>query len=147
MAAPTTSRFGMFRVLLGDGASPMTYTAPCGFTSKSLALSKNLTEINLPDCTNPDQAAWVGRDVESMSAAINGEGVMAAESIDAWLEAYDSVDSVPVKIELETPLVTYVWTGLMHLATMTLGAEQGGRVTNNVEMQSDGELVRTMVTN
>jgi hypothetical protein len=34
----------------------------------------------------------------------------------------------------------------MHISSMTLSAEQGGRVTNNVEMQSDGELVRSMAT-
>lgn len=146
MAAPTTARFGKFRVLLGDSGSPIVYSAPCGFTSKSLVLTKNLTDVNLPDCDNPDDPAWVGRDVESLSASITGEGVMAAESAETWFQAFEDVDSVPAKVEIEFPLVTYVYTGLMHIATMTLGAEQGGRVTNNVEMQSDGELVRTNQT-
>lgn|SRR5688572_521162 len=146
MAAPTTARFGKFRVLLGDGASPETFAAPCGFTSKSLTLTKNLQEVNLPDCDDPDAPAWVGRDVQSLSAAINGEGVLAAESAPAWFEAYEATDSVSVKIEIEFTDITYVYTGLMHIAEMALGAEQGGRVTNNVQMQSDGELVRTMIT-
>src|SRR5690606_5463030 len=60
MAQPTTARFGKFKVMLGDGGSPMTYAAPCGFTSKSLTLTKNLTEVNLPDCDDPDSVAWVG---------------------------------------------------------------------------------------
>ena len=147
MAAPTTARFGKFRVLLGNGDSPLTYTAPCGFTSKSLTLTKNLQDINLPDCDDPDAPAWVGRDVQSLSAAISGEGVLAAESVDEWLEAFEDTDSVPVRIEIEFPISTYVYTGLMHVAEMVLGAEQGGRVTNNVSMQSDGELVRTLETN
>lgn len=146
MAAPTTARFGKFRVLLGDGDSPEVFAAPCGFTSKSLVLSKNLTDVNLPDCDDPDAPAWVGRDVESLTASITGEGVMAAESAPDWMAAYESVDSVSVKVEIEFPLVTYIYTGKMHIATMTLGAEQGGRVTNNIEMQSDGELVRSMET-
>lgn len=143
MAAPTTARFGKFRVLLGDSASPIVYTAPCGFTSKSLTLTKNLQDINLPDCDDPDAPAWVGRDVQSLSAAIAGEGVLAAESVSEWLDAFESVDSVPARVEIEFPTITYVYTGLMHVAEMALGAEQGGRVTNNVSMQSDGELVRT----
>lgn len=143
MAAPTTARFGKFRVLLGDSASPIVYTAPCGFTSKSLTLTKNLQDINLPDCDDPDAPAWVGRDVQSLSAAINGEGVLAAESAPDWMAAFEDVDSIPVRIEIEFSTVTYVYTGLMHIAEMALGAEQGGRVTNNVQMQSDGELVRT----
>lgn len=143
MAAPTTAKFGKFRVLLGDSASPIVYSAPCGFTSKSLTLTKNLQDINLPDCDDPDAPAWVGRDVQSLSAAISGEGVLAAESAPDWFAAYEDTDSVPVRIEIEFTAITYVYTGFMHVSEMVLGAEQGGRVTSNISMQSDGELVRT----
>lgn len=146
MAPPTTAKFGKFRVLLGNGASPEVFAAPCGFTSKSLALSKNLTDVNLPDCDDPDAPAWVGRDVESLTASITGEGVMAAESADDWMDAFESTSSISVKVEIEFPAVTWTYTGKMHISSMTLSAEQGGRVTNNVEMQSDGELVRSMAT-
>jgi hypothetical protein len=138
MAQPTTAKFGKFRVMLGDSASPIVYTSPCGFTSKSLTLTKDLTDVNLPDCADPDAVAWVGRDAASLSAAVSGEGVMAAESVEDWLDAWESSDSVPVKIEVEFPAKTITWTGRMHIATFTAGAEQGGRVTANVEMQSDG---------
>lgn len=142
MAKPTTARFGKFRVLLGDSGSPIVYEAPCGFTSKSLTLTKNLSEVNLPDCDDPDAPAWVGRDVESLSASISGEGILAAESVEAWADAFESTESVPVKIEIEFSTGTITYTGLMHISQQTLGTEQGGRVTNNVEMQSDGELAR-----
>ncbi|NLS07608.1 hypothetical protein HGP14_30560 [Rhizobium sp. P32RR-XVIII] len=142
MAPPSTARFGKFRVLLGDDATPIVYSAPCGFTSKSLTLTKDLTDVNLPDCLDPDAVAWVGRDASSLSASVSGEGVLAAESVDTWLDAWENVESVPVKIEIEFPAKTITWTGLMQVATFTAGAEQGGRVTANIEMQSDGELVR-----
>lgn len=143
MAAPTTAKFGKFRVLLGNGASPEVFAAPCGFTSKSLVLTKNLSDINLPDCDDPDAPAWVGRDVESLTASITGEGVMAQESADTWMDAFEDTDSVSVKVEIEMPTTTWTYTGRMHLSSLTLNAEQGGRVQANVEMQSDGELVRT----
>ena len=143
MAPPVTARFGKFRVLLGDDATPIEYSAPCGFTSKSLTFTKDLTEVNIPDCIDPDKVAWVGRDASSLSAAINGEGVAASEASETWLEAFESVESVPVKVELEFPSKTITWTGFMHISQLDIGAEQGGRVTMNVQMQSDGELVRT----
>ncbi|CDM57193.1 phage tail tube protein [Rhizobium favelukesii] len=146
MAQPSTARFGKFRVLLGDDATPIVYSAPCGFTSKSLTLTKDLTEVNLPDCADPDAVAWIGRDASSLSASISGEGVAAAESIETWLEAWENVESVPVKIEIEfpSPAKTITWTGLMHVSSLNPSAEQGGRVTLSVEMQSDGELVRVV---
>jgi hypothetical protein len=144
MAQPTTVRFGKFRVKLGNNGSPDTYAAPCGFTSKSLTLTKNLTEVNLPDCDDPDAVAWVGRDAASLSASISGEGVLAAESVETWLDAWENTDSVPVLIEIEFPAKTITWEGFMQVATFTPAAQQGGRVTVTVEMQSDGELVRVV---
>lgn len=143
MAQPTTARFGKFRILLGDDASPIAYAAPCGFTSKSLSLGKSLSEVSLPDCDDPDAPIVIGRDVESITASVSGEGVLAAASVVTWLEAYEATESVPVKIEIEFSSGTVTWTGAMHVESLELGAEQGGRVTLNVSMQSDGALVRT----
>jgi len=147
MAQPTTAKFGKFRVLLGklpaDPEDPITYTAPCGFTSKSLTLGKSLSEVSLPDCTDPDAPITIGRDVESITASISGEGVLAAESVKTWLAGYESTDSVPVKIEVEFSTGIITWTGLFHIESLELGAQQGQRVTLNVSMQSDGELART----
>ncbi|MDP9837601.1 putative secreted protein [Neorhizobium huautlense] len=143
MAPPVTARFGKFRVLLGNDADPIVYTAPCGFTSKSLTLGKSLSEVSIPDCDDPDKPIATGRDVESTTASVSGEGVLAASALPAWMAAYKSVESVPVKVEIEFSTGTLTLTGLMHLETLELGAEQGGRVTVSVSLQSDGELVDT----
>ncbi|MBB3523082.1 phage tail tube protein [Rhizobium sp. BK456] len=143
MATPVTARFGKFRVLLGSGSGPIVYAAPCGFTSKSLSLTKSLSEVSLPDCDEPDAPIVLGRDVESISASVSGEGVLAAAAVTTWLDAYESTESIPVKIEIEFSSGTVTWTGNMHVESLELGAEQGGRVTLNVSMQSDGALVRT----
>lgn len=144
MAKPKTVRFGKFVVMLGTFVASPVYSAPCGFTSKSLALSKDLTDILLPDCDEPDAASWVGRDVASMSAAVTGEGVLAEESVKKWLEAYESIEPVPVKIVLTLSTETITWTGAMHIANLTIDGENGGRCNLNVDMQSDGELVKTI---
>ncbi|MBY5585312.1 phage tail tube protein [Rhizobium leguminosarum] len=141
---PSTARFGKFRIMLGNSADPIVYAAPCGFTSKSLTLTKDLTDVTLPDCDDPDAVAWVGRDASTLSASVSGEGVLASESVETWLDAWENVESVPVKIEIEFPAKTITWTGLMHVSSLNPSTEQGGRVTMSVEMQSDGELVRTV---
>lgn len=85
---------------------------------------------------------WVGRDATSLSMGISGEGVLASESVDTWLEGFESIESIPVKVEWEFPAKTITWTGRMHIESMEVGANNGQRATNNVSLQSDGEMVR-----
>lgn len=143
MAPPITIRGGKVRILLGDGATPVVYTAPCGFTSRSITFSKGLEEVNVPDCDDPDKVDWIGRDAVSLSIAVSGEGVLALESVDTWDEAWLSLDSVDARIEVEFPTKTIVWTGKLHIESLEMGATNGTRATLNVSMQSDGEFVRT----
>lgn len=143
MAPPSRIKGGKVRVLIGNDAEPIVYTALCGFTSKSLTMSKGLEEVNLGDCDEPDAVNWLGRDAVSLSMSISGEGVLAAESVEAWLDAWEDVESVPVKVELEFPTTTYTYTGRMHVESLEVGAPDGRTVTNNVSMQSDGKMTRT----
>ncbi|MDH2092104.1 phage tail protein [Rhizobium pusense] len=142
MATATTIKGGKIRVLLGNDADPIVYTAPCGFTQRSITLNKGLEEVNIPSCDDPDSVDWVGRDATSLSMSISGEGVLASESVDAWLEGFESIESIPVKVEWEFPAKTITWTGRMHIESMEVGANNGQRATNNVSLQSDGEMVR-----
>lgn len=142
MAQPTTIKGGKVLVKLGSG-SPLTYEAPCGFTQRSLTLTKNLEEVNIPDCDDPDQVDWVGRDATSLSMSVSGEGVLAAESVETWLAAWEDVESVPVQIDIVFPANTITWVGYMHVESIEVGANNGQRVTANVSLQSDGEMVRS----
>lgn len=142
MAAATTIKGGKVRVLIGTDADPIVYSAPCGFTQRSITLNKGLEEVNIPDCADPDKVDWVGRDATSLSMSVSGEGVLASESVDAWVEGFESIESIPVKVEWEFPAKTITWTGRMHIESMEVGANNGQRATNNVSLQSDGEMVR-----
>ena len=143
MAPPTTIKGGKVRVMLGNGASPEVFAAPCGLTSRSVTLNKALNEFQLPDCDDPDAVDWLGRDAVSLSMSISGEGVLANESVDAWLDAWESVDPVNVQVEWEFPTRTIVWTGAMHVESFEVGAQNAQRATTTVSLQSDGEMVRT----
>jgi predicted secreted protein len=143
LARPVTARFGKFLVLLGDGATPETFAMPCGFTSKSLNLSNNLTEVEIPDCDDPDAPFWASRDIQSMTASISGEGVLAAEAIPTWSAARQNMDGVSVRIEVEFSSGKLAYEGKFKFESFEIGAENGGRVTVTVSMQSDGEVTET----
>lgn len=142
MAQATTIRGGKIRVLL-ETETPGVYGAPCGFTSRSITFTKNLEEVVVPDCDDPDKVDWVGRDAVSLSISISGEGVLAAESVDVWDTAWQSVESVNAKIEYEFPDKTITWTGKVHVENLEDTGNNGQRATRNVSLQSDGEMTRT----
>lgn len=140
MAVPTTIKGGKVRVLLLDENSPNSYTAPCGFTSRSITLSKALNDFQIPDCDDPDAVDWLGRDAVSLSMSVSGEGVLSEESVETWLDAFEDVDSVGAKVEWEFPTKTVTWTGLMHVESVEVVAQNAQRVTLNISMQSDGVM-------
>ncbi|BCH59779.1 hypothetical protein RvVAR0630_24030 [Agrobacterium vitis] len=144
MAQATTMRGGKIRVLLGNSATPIVYSAPCGFTQRSVSLDKGLEESSIPDCDDPDTVDWVGRDASSLSMSISGEGVLAQESVETWLDAWEDIDSIPVKVEWEFPAKTITWTGRMHVEKFEGAGDNGKRATASISMQSDGKMTRVV---
>lgn len=144
MAQPETIKGGKVRVLLLDENSPNSYTAPCGFTSRSITLSKALNDFQIPDCDDPDAVDWLGRDAVSLSMTVSGEGVLAAESVETWLDAWEDVDAVGVKVEWEFTTKTVTWTGLMHVESVEVVAQNAQRATLAVSMQSDGAMTKVV---
>lgn len=141
MAKPITVKFGKFFVRLSDGATPPVFGAPCGFTSKSFTRNKTLNEVQVPDCDDPDAAAWSERDVQSMSATISGSGVLAKSAVPIWEAALESTDSIECEVELEYPDGdSDIYTGLFHLESFEITGALGERVQVSVTMQSDGEI-------
>lgn len=132
--------------ITAEPPAPITFAAPCGFTSKSFTLSKNLQEIDIPDCDDPDQISWIGRDAQNLSATIAGDGIAAAESVRDWNAAYQNLESVDARIEIEFSTGTLAYTGLFQVDNLAFGAEQAGRVTLGINMQSDGPIVDEWIT-
>lgn len=143
MAKATVISYSMFRIKLGDGNSPEEFTAPCGLNTRALNRIKNVSEIDIPDCTDEDAPAAVGREVRSTDWNISGEGVFAAESAQMWEDAYNTITPINVLIEMEFPnsppgLIRYI--GSAHLTNFSITGNRGEKVTATVELQGDGAL-------
>jgi len=144
MAKPKTLKFGMLKIELGDGGSPEVFSAPCGLTQKAFNRTKNLTEVNVPDCDDPDAPTEVERDITSTDWSITGQGVLAGEAVATWDDAYASADSISIKITevWPAPIGTIAYTGKAHLATYEVSSQSGGRAQVNISLQADGGLTR-----
>jgi hypothetical protein len=142
MALATTVPFSKTKVLLGNGAGPEVFAAPCGLTGDSIAFGKGTNSTVTPDCTDPDLPGWEERDTVSQTASIGGTGVIATESITTWWNAYNRGTTVNARFQLDVVGGGY-WAGAFHITRFDLGGSRGNRTTVTIEMLSDGEVTWT----
>lgn len=80
MAKATTSTFGNFKLLIGDGATPTeAFAAICGLTSKGINFSSDTTDVEVPDCTDEDLPAYKEKGIKAQEITLTGSGMWAAE--------------------------------------------------------------------
>ena len=147
MAQPTTLSFGDFVVKLGDGGSPETFAAPCGFVKESLKLSAQSSDTLVPDCDDPNAAAWTQSSVYGLSAEITGSGVLAMESLATWRAYFLSGASKNVQV-LILPGASGggYYQGAFVLTDFQSDVDrksEGGRTQISVTMKSDGAVAWT----
>jgi hypothetical protein len=150
MAKPITSRASQLLLKLGDGAEPEVFTAPCGLNSKGINFTKEMNDTPVPDCDDPDAAAWTERAVTTLSASVSGEGILSMGDLDTWIEFNESTVSrnVQVIIVVDDPnqALGGMWTGKFLMATWEVNGELGNKINTTMELQSDGPVLWTPAT-
>lgn len=86
MAQARTLRFSEQALLLGDGAVPEVFTAPCGFTTLAMSVAIETNTTNVPDCADPDLPAWLVSDEVSKQMSLTGDGVLDVDAQIVWRE-------------------------------------------------------------
>ena len=149
MARPTTFVGSSVAIFLESSTTPGTFARPCGLNSHSVSFTKNTTDVMVPDCDDPELPAWVARGVESLDFSANGSGILAAEAVDEWWEAFNTTESVLARIYVGKPTDTVngrYWEGLVHVTSFEITGERGNRAQASVSVVSDGELTYHDVT-
>jgi predicted secreted protein len=144
MAKPTTLPFSKLLILIGDGASPETFAAPCGLTSKSFDLSATSNGIEVPDCDDPDAPAWTERVVKALSGTVSGSGILAAESFPIWQDWALGGQTKNARVQLDNAGLGY-YSGAFILSKFSLKASLGDKVQVDVTLESDGQITFTTV--
>ena len=145
MALPVTLDFGAFVVKLGNGASPEVFAAPCAFTSRSLSLTKAVSETNVPDCSDDDATTWTLRRATYKSATVTGEGVLAMGNLDEWRAFFEGDDPVNCEVEFVESAANNggYYRGPFHLTDLNVSGTKGELAMISVTLQSAGALTWT----
>lgn len=147
MAQATTIAFGQQYILVGDGAEPEVFTMPCGITSLSRQIVTNTSDVDIPDCTDPDAFNWLGIDINSKRMTLTFGGILAEESIALWDDwsMEEAFKTVRWYRNIGAPNMGY-WQGRAALTDYTENSESRGRYQLSGTLIFDGKPTWTAVT-
>jgi hypothetical protein len=140
MAQPKTIKGSKVLILLGDGTTPTeVFAAPCGLTTKGITFTAESNDQNVPDCDDPDAPTFTARVIATLSAAINGAGILALESLEDWREWFDSglEKNIRLKLDAAAPEGGYYQMSAV-LTSFAIGGNQGELATVDVGILSNG---------
>ena len=84
MAQAQTFKFGKAVILLSDMGGTPAFTAPCGFEELTMTINIETNNVNIPDCDDPDLAAWLATDIVSKQMTLSGAGVLDKAAMQVW---------------------------------------------------------------
>ena len=142
MARPTTYSGSLVAIYL-EGTPADTFVKPCGLTEHQATFSKNMNEVDVPDCDNPDLPAWIEREVSSLDFSASGSGVLAAEAVETWWDAFNTTEPINARIYIGKPddvANGHYWAGQVHVSQFEVGGTRGERANVSVNVVSHGGL-------
>ncbi|AGT08349.1 phage tail tube protein [Paracoccus aminophilus] len=148
MAKPKTYSGSLVAIYL-EGAVAGQFTRPCGLTQHSVSFTKNMNEVDVPDCDDPDLPAWIEREVSSLDFSGNGSGVLAVGAVDTWWEAFESKESIPARVYIGKPDDVQngrYWAGNIHVSSFEVTGNKGEKAQVSIAFASDGEMTFHNIT-
>lgn len=148
MAKPTTYVGSNVYIQL-ETATAGTFARPCGLTNHTVSFTKNMQEVDVPDCDDYEATSWIERGVQSLDFSAQGSGVLAAEALETWWDTFNSTESVNARIyvgAVTDSVNGYYWAGKVHVSGFEVTGERGNKAQVSVNMVSDGQMVMTKVS-
>jgi predicted secreted protein len=139
MAQPTVLPGTKLLILVGDGATPEVFAAPCGLTTSGIDFTASTSTTLIPDCDDPEAPAWEAKDVNALSAQVTGTGVMAVETFDLWNDWFQAAEIKNVQIKIDDAALGH-WAGAFILSSLKYGGQRGQKVTLDATLVNSGAV-------
>jgi Phage tail tube protein len=141
MAKPITYTASKLYIQLGDGGSPEVFAEPCGLNTRGISFTKETNDTTVPDCDDPDAPAWTERGVRTLGAEVTGAGILAAEALPIWWDAFNETASANYRIGINAPPAEEggYWQGKWHLTRFAVTGELGNKIQVAVTLINDGQ--------
>jgi len=143
MAAVKHARGVALLLKVGDGASPEVFATYCSVNAaRGISFTSATRDFAIPDCTNPDQIAWLAREKESLSVGVTGAGMLNTPDVEDFFTWWKSEDPKNCEIVVDVPSVDggVVFSGAFHLTDFEITGDRGAKQEISLTLASDGEV-------
>lgn len=130
-------------IQIGDGATPEVFSHDCLINlDRSFALTGDVSDQIVPDCDNPEAAAFKQRFIDGLSGDISGSGVLHTASVESWFAWLTSAaaKNVRVKLDVAGALGGGYFAAAYKLSGMTLTGSRKLNSTVDVSLVSHGVI-------
>lgn len=149
MAAVKHARGVKLLLKVGDGASPEVFSTYCSINAaRGISFSSTTNDFNLPDCSDPEEIAWVVREKDGLSASVTGAGMVNTPDVEAFFDWFTSPDSKNCEVVVDVPSADggVIFEGAFHLTDFEITGDRGGKMECSITLASDGEITSTANT-
>lgn len=139
MTTATTFPASALGVEIADTDSPSTFRAPCGLTTRGINRTKNVNQVAVPDCDDPDLAPWLTTDQISRGWTVEGSGLLSEEYAAEWEAFFNANAAKAVKLTVGDA----IYLGEAVLTQYNASAPNGGHIEITVTLTGNGALTPT----
>jgi len=150
MAAVNFTRGVKLVLKVGNGASPEVFAALCTINAeRGITFNAQTRDETIPDCTNPDQIAWLVREKESLSVDVTGGGMLDKANVKTMWGFFEAETATNCLIVLDDAVAANVitFTGAFQLTSFELSGNRGEKVSASMSLSSDGEVTASFGAN
>jgi hypothetical protein len=143
MANAKTVRGTKILVMIGDGEVSESFAHNCSINgARSLQLSAQTNDTNVPDCDDPDLMAWVEREKVSLSGTIQGAGVTNTPDVEFFFDFLKDPDPRNVRVAIDVPGADGggYFAGAWLCSDFTVNGDRGSKSDISITMQSTGVI-------
>lgn len=142
MSLPVTVKGQKVALLLGNDADPEVFAVVCGITTKGLTRTNQTSDSTLWDCTDPDAAPVIERDILAGDWSISGSGQAVVAELDRIEAAFEAPANWRIVFYGTGNTVVRSYTGNAIMTSLELGAVNGQRSTISLTLSGNGELLQ-----
>jgi hypothetical protein len=143
MAAVKNARGVKLLLKVGDGGNPEVFAAFCSINAaRGISFTAATREFNVPDCTNPDQIAWLAREKESLSVSVTGAGMLNTPDVQSFFDWWTDEDSRNCHLVVDVPSADggVIFEGAFHLTEFSVTGDRGAKMEVSLTLASDGAV-------